>query len=42
MENLSMDTNFPSGKIYFFGCVCVSIVRSGILDPWPRSPGFGP
>jgi hypothetical protein len=22
--------------------VCVSIVRSGILDPWPRSPGFGP
>jgi hypothetical protein len=22
--------------------VCVSIVRSGVLDPWPRSPGFGP
>jgi hypothetical protein len=22
--------------------VCVSIVRCGILDPWPRSPGFGP
>jgi hypothetical protein len=22
--------------------VCVSIVRSGIMDPWPRSPGFGP
>jgi hypothetical protein len=22
--------------------VCVSIVRSGILDPWPKSPGFGP
>jgi hypothetical protein len=22
--------------------VCVSIVRSGISNPWPRSPGFGP
>ena len=22
--------------------VCVSIVRSGIWDSWPRSPGFGP
>jgi hypothetical protein len=21
--------------------MCVSIVRSGILDLWPRSPGFG-
>jgi hypothetical protein len=22
--------------------VCISIVQSGILDPWPRSPGFEP
>jgi hypothetical protein len=21
---------------------CVSIVQSGVLDPWPEIPGFGP
>jgi hypothetical protein len=28
MENMSMDTNFPSGKIYFFGCRHNSKMRS--------------
>jgi hypothetical protein len=29
MENMSMDTNFPSGKIYFFGCTNENDTQEG-------------
>jgi hypothetical protein len=29
MENMSMDTNFPSGKIYFFGCSTLRRINKG-------------